>query len=107
MKAHPASRAGSDAAGAARPEQTRVGELGFWWRSVGGASYTALWTAYYLKLAEPSLRIALLEREHAGFGASGRNAGWVSGFFSGPARGDQRRSGRAAPRALRPGRVAT
>ena len=40
MKAHPPSRAGSDPAGAAWPEQTRVGELGFWWRSVGGAGQT-------------------------------------------------------------------
>ena len=28
----------------------------------------------------------MLEAEQAGFGASGRNGGWVSGFFSGPAR---------------------
>jgi len=51
-----------------------------------GAGYTGLWTAYYLKRAQPSLEIIVLEREHAGFGASGRNGGWVSGFFSGPAR---------------------
>ena len=30
-----------------------------------------------------------------GFGASGRNGGWVSGFFSGPARAYERRAGRA------------
>jgi glycine/D-amino acid oxidase-like deaminating enzyme len=84
----------------------RVGELGFWWRSVGGppprraplaeatdvdvaivgAGYTGLWSAYYLKRARPELRIVVLEREMAGYGASGRNGGWVSGFFSGPAR---------------------
>ncbi len=29
--------------------------------------------------------IVVLERELAGFGASARNGGWVSGFFSGPA----------------------
>ena len=51
-----------------------------------GAGYTGLWTAYYLARARPSLRIVVLERETAGFGASGRNGGWVSGFFSGPAR---------------------
>jgi glycine/D-amino acid oxidase-like deaminating enzyme len=96
------------------------GGPGFWWRSVGGppptrpplagdaeadvaivgAGYTGLWTAYYLKRAEPSLRVLVLEREHAGFGASGRNGGWVSGFFSGPARGYQARAGVAAYRAL-------
>jgi glycine/D-amino acid oxidase-like deaminating enzyme len=47
--------------------------------AVVGAGYTGLWTAYYLKRADPSLRIAILEREVAGYGASGRNGGWVSG----------------------------
>jgi glycine/D-amino acid oxidase-like deaminating enzyme len=46
-----------------------------------GAGYTALWTAYYLAKADPSLSIVLVEREIAGFGASGRNGGWVSPFF--------------------------
>jgi glycine/D-amino acid oxidase-like deaminating enzyme len=93
----------------------RTGELGFWWRSVGGpgparaplpgpaeadvaivgAGYTGLWTAYYLKAAEPSLRVLVLERERAGFGASGRNGGWVSGFFSGPPRVYAQGGGRA------------
>ncbi|TGS51993.1 FAD-binding oxidoreductase, partial [bacterium M00.F.Ca.ET.179.01.1.1] len=36
---------------------------------------------YYLKKAKPSLRIVLIEREFAGFGASGRNGGWLSGGF--------------------------
>ena len=49
--------------------------------AIVGAGYTGLWTAYYLKLAQPSLQIVLLEREVAGFGASGRNGGWVSGFL--------------------------
>ncbi|MEA2313543.1 MAG: hypothetical protein QOI03_235 [Solirubrobacteraceae bacterium] len=84
----------------------RTGELGFWWRSLGGppaprpplpgpmqadvaivgGGYTGLWAAYYLKRADPSLEIVVLEREFAGFGASGRNGGWVSGFFSGSPR---------------------
>ena len=62
--------------------------------AIVGAGYTGLWTAYYLKRADPSLRVVVLEREIAGFGASGRNGGWVSGFFSGPARVYRRRSGR-------------
>ncbi|MGW8377939.1 FAD-binding oxidoreductase [Streptomyces sp. ODS28] len=45
---------------------------------VVGAGLTGLWAAYYLKQAEPSLRIAVVEREFAGFGASGRNGGWLS-----------------------------
>jgi glycine/D-amino acid oxidase-like deaminating enzyme len=44
--------------------------------AVMGAGYTGLWTAYYLLLREPSLRVAVIEREIAGFGASGRNGGW-------------------------------
>lgn len=49
--------------------------------AVVGAGYTGLWTAYYLALTDPSLRIAVLEAEHAGFGASGRNGGWCSALF--------------------------
>ncbi len=50
--------------------------------AVVGAGYTGLWTAYYLTKADPSLRIAVLEKEIAGFGASGRNGGWCSSFFA-------------------------
>ncbi|MQA11601.1 MAG: FAD-dependent oxidoreductase [Pseudonocardiaceae bacterium] len=48
-----------------------------------GAGLTGLWTAYYLKRADPSLRITVLEAEFAGFGASGRNGGWLSGLLPG------------------------
>ena len=41
-----------------------------------GAGLTGLWTAYELQRREPGLRILLLERDIAGFGASGRNGGW-------------------------------
>lgn len=47
-----------------------------------GAGFTGLWTAYYLKEAQPDLNIVIVEREFAGFGASGRNGGWLSGGFS-------------------------
>ncbi|CAN5486180.1 FAD-dependent oxidoreductase [soil metagenome] len=50
--------------------------------AIVGAGYTGLWTAYYLKRADPSLRIAILEKEFAGFGASGRNGGWCSALFA-------------------------
>ena len=43
-----------------------------------GAGFTGLWTAYYLKKRDPSLNIAVVEKEIAGFGASGRNGGWVT-----------------------------
>ena len=46
-----------------------------------GAGFTGLWTAYHLLRREPSLNVAVLEAEIAGFGASGRNGGWCfSGF---------------------------
>ncbi len=47
---------------------------------VVGAGYTGLWTAYYLKQAAPDMRIVVLEERFAGFGASGRNGGWLSGL---------------------------
>ncbi len=49
-----------------------------------GAGFTGLWTAYYLSRADPTLRIAVLEAEVAGFGASGRNGGWCSALFPTP-----------------------
>jgi len=48
-----------------------------------GAGYTGLWTAWYLRQTEPSLKVVILEAEMAGFGASGRNGGWCSAFLSG------------------------
>ncbi|VXD00338.1 FAD-dependent oxidoreductase [Pseudomonas sp. 8Z] len=48
-----------------------------------GAGYTGLWTAYYLKRHAPQLRIVILEGETAGFGASGRNGGWLMGNLLG------------------------
>lgn len=79
----------------------RNGDVSFWYADLGGlpaprpalpgdveadicivgAGYTGLWTAYYLKQAEPSLRIVIAEKEFAGFGASGRNGGWCTGEF--------------------------
>lgn len=48
---------------------------------VVGAGYTGLWTAYYLLAADPSLSVRVLEGEDVGFGASGRNGGWVSALY--------------------------
>lgn len=48
-----------------------------------GAGYTGLWTAYYLKRQAPQLRVVILEAEIAGFGASGRNGGWLMGNLLG------------------------
>ncbi|WBC10177.1 FAD-dependent oxidoreductase [Micromonospora sp. WMMA1947] len=49
--------------------------------AIVGAGYTGLWTAYYLARADPTLRVVVLEREIAGYGASGRNGGWCSALF--------------------------
>jgi glycine/D-amino acid oxidase-like deaminating enzyme len=49
--------------------------------AVLGAGYTGLWTAYYLLRANPGLKVAIVEREIAGYGASGRNGGWCSPRF--------------------------
>jgi glycine/D-amino acid oxidase-like deaminating enzyme len=79
------------------------GEVSFWWAQQGGApaprppltgsldvdvcivgaGYTGLWAAYYLKRAQPDLRIAVLEQRFAGFGASGRNGGWLTNSVTG------------------------
>ncbi len=50
--------------------------------AVVGAGYTGLWTAYYLAKKDPQLRIAVIEKEIAGYGASGRNGGWCSALFA-------------------------
>lgn len=49
--------------------------------AIVGAGFTGLWTAYYLAKARPDLKIAVLEKHVAGFGASGRNGGWASALF--------------------------
>lgn len=43
-----------------------------------GAGLTGLWTAYYLLLRDPARKVILVEREIAGFGASGRNGAWCA-----------------------------
>jgi glycine/D-amino acid oxidase-like deaminating enzyme len=78
------------------------GEVSFWWAQRGrddprpplngpthadvcivGAGYTGLWTAYYLKKAAPGLRVVVLEQRFSGFGASGRNGGWLTNSITG------------------------
>ncbi len=46
-----------------------------------GAGYSGLWTALTLRRLEPALSVLVVEAEHVGFGASGRNGGWCSGQF--------------------------
>ena len=65
-----------------------------------GAGYTGLWTAYHLLRGDPSLRVVVVEREVAGFGASGRNGGWCSALFPASAAKLARRHGAAAADAM-------
>lgn len=80
----------------------QTGGVSFWYRDMGGlpklrpplagdravdvcivgAGYSGLWTAYYLKKANPGLSVLVVEKEFAGFGASGRNGGWLTGSFA-------------------------
>ncbi|MET9107644.1 NAD(P)/FAD-dependent oxidoreductase [Streptomyces zhihengii] len=48
-----------------------------------GGGYTGLWTAYYLKKAVPFLNITVLEARFCGYGASGRNGGWLYNGIAG------------------------
>jgi len=49
--------------------------------AIVGGGFTGLSSAYHIKKAEPNLRVALLESEVIGFGASGRNAGFSMTLF--------------------------
>lgn len=81
---------------------THLGDVSFWYADIGlpatrrpplggdtavdvciiGAGYSGLWSAYYLKQANPALNVLICEKEFAGFGASGRNGGWLTGGFA-------------------------
>lgn len=90
----------------------RNGGVSFWWQQVGlptpsdrldgdvtcdvaivGGGLTGLWTAHYLREADPSLDVRVLEAEFAGFGASGRNGGWLSSELPGSPRAYARAGG--------------
>ncbi|WP_079429036.1 NAD(P)/FAD-dependent oxidoreductase [Streptomyces katrae] len=51
--------------------------------AIVGGGYTGLWTAYYLKRAAPDLRVTVLEQKFCGYGASGRNGGWLYNGIAG------------------------
>ena len=86
----------------------------FWWRALGGpgphraplagpvscevcvvgGGYTGLWTAWWL--ARSGVDVMVVEREFCGFGASGRNGGWLSGLLAGSRERWAARHGREA-----------
>ena len=90
--------------GRAHNGPVRNGGISFWWQQLGlptptdrlsgdvscdvaivGGGLTGLWTAHYLREADPTLDIRVVEAEFAGFGASGRNGGWLSSELPGSA----------------------
>ena len=46
-----------------------------------GGGYLGMWTAWHLLGREPGCRVILLERERCGLGPSGRNGGFVNGYW--------------------------
>ena len=50
--------------------------------AIVGGGYTGLWTAIELKTRQPSLDIVLIERDICGWGASGRNAGYLLNMWA-------------------------
>jgi glycine/D-amino acid oxidase-like deaminating enzyme len=68
--------------------------------AIVGGGYTGLWTAYYLAQARPDLTVRVLEARHVGFGASGRNGGWLTNAVTGGLDGYAADVGRAGAAAL-------
>lgn len=51
--------------------------------AIVGGGYTGLWTALDLQDRDPSVRVAVLESELVGWGPSGRNGGFLGGYWGG------------------------
>ena len=68
---------GESAAGAGSGRTTRRADV-----AIVGGGYTGLWTALALREREPELRVTLLEAEICGHGPSGRNGGFVHGYWA-------------------------
>lgn len=102
------------------------GDVSYWWADIGtprpraplpdsisadvcivGAGFTGLWTAYHLKRARPALKVVVLERDFAGFGASGRNGGWLTDRFAAPSARIEATHGHDAALALREAMAST
>jgi glycine/D-amino acid oxidase-like deaminating enzyme len=70
-----------DEAGADEPAPALEGDVAADVCVIGGG-YTGLWTALALKEREPSVHVVLLEAETSGSGPSGRNGGFVHGYWA-------------------------
>ena len=51
--------------------------------AIVGGGYTGLWTALALSERDARIRVAVLEAEIVGWGPSGRNGGFVGGYYGG------------------------
>ena len=69
--------------------------------AIVGGGFSGLWSAYHLKKLQPSLSIAIFEKEYVGFGASGRNGGWASAEYPTSSKRLIREHGEDSYRALR------
>ena len=65
----------------ATPEAPAVEDLGPFDVAIVGGGYTGLWTAWWLTERQPDARIAILEQGICGGGPSGRNGGFVHGWW--------------------------
>jgi glycine/D-amino acid oxidase-like deaminating enzyme len=54
--------------------------------AIVGAGYTGLWTALELRGRDPSLRVVVVEADRSGLGPSGRNGGFLHGYWANLAR---------------------
>lgn len=75
--------------------------------AIVGGGLTGLWSAYYLLKSSPWLRVVILEKHIAGFGASGRNGGWCSTLFPSSVATLARRHGLDAALAMRRAMIET
>lgn len=58
-----------------------------------GAGLSGLWLAYHLTEQRPDTKVVIIEKQSIGFGASGRNAGWLSPLVPGNRRAFSKTAG--------------
>ncbi|MFI5398187.1 MAG: NAD(P)/FAD-dependent oxidoreductase [Candidatus Binatia bacterium] len=63
------------------PGPTLAGDVSVDVAIIGGG-FTGLWAAHFLLGADPALKLAVIEREVIGYGASGRNGGFAMSLLS-------------------------